>query len=49
MNEITYKLLNGETINYKDLIPVLDIVRKELKIAKRYSTIVLKQIKEVEK
>lgn len=33
MNKITYKLLDGETIDNKDLMPVLDIVKKELKIA----------------
>jgi len=48
MNEITYKLLNGETINNKDLMPVLEVVKKELKFAKQNATIVLNQIKKVE-
>jgi hypothetical protein len=48
MNKITLKLISGETINYKDLVPYLDIVKRELKFIKENCNIVLKQIKKVE-
>jgi hypothetical protein len=48
MNKITLKLISGETINYKDLVPYLDIVKRELKFIKENCNIVLKQIKKVQ-